>query len=1185
MESTLVVKIDGRQAEAAAKLLSGALADVEKKGKGVGDSTTKAATGIDRLKGSAISAKSALTALATGLAVQRFMAVATETDRLRGSLQTMTGSAANAKDAFAALTKFAEKTPFSLDQSVNAFIKLKALGLEPTERALTSFGNTSSAMGKDMTQMIEAVADASTGEFERLKEFGIKAKQQGDQVSFTFQGVTTTVKKNADEITEYITKIGETNFAGAMDRQMEGLVGKISNFQDALDGLFRAIADEGASDRLKVIIGYMTDLVTWATKAIPISLAYMQAGFVSAFGAIELVVYDFRMAWQQLTLAMDVLWDNALGGITRKIADWASTLGGVLGAIPLDVAQQASASLNSWAENAKDSAPAARVLTDELNKLEGEWNQGRNQIMQNTASLREHTINSAYAATQNKGTGKSLDELAKSGKNAENQTKALTKAEQAAIKERDKYLKSISDLKQGLQEEFASLHMNEREQARLEAQIKLTTIATQNHQVVADEDRIAVDKLVTANYDLKQSQADAADAIKAKTKALKEDRDEVNPWVDALTNAVERIDTAFANVWLNIGKGFDEFKENMKQGFNQLLAELAHLAITRPITIQIASALGLSGASGAASASAGGTSGIGGITSLINAGKNAYSWLTGAGGTGVGLGASVGNFYGYMGDAFNAVGMNGASNAAMNQSFSYSGMTGMEAMKGIGTNMLAGYAGQQLVAQLWKGRESTGLGATAGGVVGSIWGPWGTAAGAAIGEAIDRALGGSDFSGKRVKLGIQTGDLASGQENYRTYSSGLRVGDITRRVEDAGMSKEDRNTYLKAFGDLDSTLTTLSTAGGIKVDFSGSTLKGPQQNYDGGLTPEGFFGSMAKGELRSSLTEAPKEFVKAWLNEIAGSFEEGIQPLIRQIDGSIEEMLSTFGKIIDIRKIFKETSEVLEQFKAIDIPKAFGDIQAAAVTASMSIYDTWKKQTDDVKAMSSTLNNSADYVNFTNLVTQRYQTEIMLLQQVDGALKTIAATFAATTAKIEFDMLGVIGKDGKIDAAATRTNQLKYLEGQSEALSSDIKGTTDPAKILDLYQRIDKIENQRYGMLTAEEKITEGQSIIDYLALVRADAEKQLGMTIEEAAAEYQKQGDTIAVAIQKALDAVNEKMLAEMAKVFADQKTASEAAANNTKSATDQFGAAVNNFGAAVNNIPNSINVNVTVAADEVNA
>src|SRR5574343_1014854 len=129
MESTLVVKIDGKQAEAAAKLLSGALGEVEKKGEGVERSTGQAASGIDRLKGSAINAKSALGALATGLIAQKFMSVATEADKLRGTLQTMTSSAANEKDAFAALTKFAEKTPFSLDQSVNAFVKLKALGL------------------------------------------------------------------------------------------------------------------------------------------------------------------------------------------------------------------------------------------------------------------------------------------------------------------------------------------------------------------------------------------------------------------------------------------------------------------------------------------------------------------------------------------------------------------------------------------------------------------------------------------------------------------------------------------------------------------------------------------------------------------------------------------------------------------------------------------------------------------------------------------------------------------------------------------------------------------------------------------------------------------------------------------------------------------------------------------------
>ena len=143
--------------------------------------------------------------------------VIVETEKLKGSLVTMTGSAEAAEGAFAALTRFAKQTPFTLDQSVTAFVRMKSLGLVPTESALKSFGNTSAAMGKDLTQMIEAVADATTGEFERLKEFGIKAKQNGDEVSLTFQGVTTTIGNNAQEITGYLESIGNVQFAGAME--------------------------------------------------------------------------------------------------------------------------------------------------------------------------------------------------------------------------------------------------------------------------------------------------------------------------------------------------------------------------------------------------------------------------------------------------------------------------------------------------------------------------------------------------------------------------------------------------------------------------------------------------------------------------------------------------------------------------------------------------------------------------------------------------------------------------------------------------------------------------------------------------------------------------------------------------------------------------------------------------------
>ena len=116
-------------------------------------------------------------------------------EKLKASLITVTGSAESADSAFAMIKDFAKTTPFQVETITSAFIKLKSLGLDPSEESLRSFGNTSSALGKDIMQFIEAVADATTGEFQRLKEFGVIASQQGDQVAFTFRSVTKTVKK------------------------------------------------------------------------------------------------------------------------------------------------------------------------------------------------------------------------------------------------------------------------------------------------------------------------------------------------------------------------------------------------------------------------------------------------------------------------------------------------------------------------------------------------------------------------------------------------------------------------------------------------------------------------------------------------------------------------------------------------------------------------------------------------------------------------------------------------------------------------------------------------------------------------------------------------------------------------------------------------------------------------------
>lgn len=230
------------------------------------DKTTSQLNGLTKAAGAAAAA---VVSLET--AKQVFSALVDSQrnfDKLNSGLITMTGSAENAAKAFSVLQQFAKETPYGLNQAVEGFTKLVALGLNPSKEALISYGNTAAAMGKDLNQMIEAVADASTFEFERLKEFGIKSSQQADTVSFTFRGVTTTVKKNSEEIQKYLLNIGNTDFAGAMETRSKTLDGQLSSLADSFDGLVLAVAQSGFGDAVGEQAAAAEDAITALTDAI-----------------------------------------------------------------------------------------------------------------------------------------------------------------------------------------------------------------------------------------------------------------------------------------------------------------------------------------------------------------------------------------------------------------------------------------------------------------------------------------------------------------------------------------------------------------------------------------------------------------------------------------------------------------------------------------------------------------------------------------------------------------------------------------------------------------------------------------------------------------------------------------------------------------------------------------------------
>jgi len=284
------------------------------------------------LKGLAAGAAAALAGLVTGGFISQIFEANAQYEKLNAQLEQSEGSAEKAKASFATIQGIAAKTPFQLNEVTDAWIKLRNRGIEPSEETLISFGDTASALGKDLDQFIEAVLDAQTGEFERLKEFGIKAKKDGQNVAFTFKGQTKVVKNNAKEITAFLESLGKEGgaFAGGMAKQMKTLNGIVSNMRDNFNKFLVAIGDAGFRDALKELFGVISQNVAGGAD-----MAKTIGGVLA--GAVRLLTrgLQFLIAnWKEVTAALTgfgvVLGAIKLAGFIAGLGSLKAILAGIL---------------------------------------------------------------------------------------------------------------------------------------------------------------------------------------------------------------------------------------------------------------------------------------------------------------------------------------------------------------------------------------------------------------------------------------------------------------------------------------------------------------------------------------------------------------------------------------------------------------------------------------------------------------------------------------------------------------------------------------------------------------------------------------------------------------------------------------------------------------------------------------
>lgn len=341
----------------------------------------------------------------------------------------------------------------------------------------------------------------------------------------------------------------------------------------------------------------------------------------------------------------------------------------------------------------------------------------------------------------------------------------------------------------------------------------------------------------------------------------------------AWEEASNRIDETFSDAFAGAFDSFDDFGDQLLDGFKRLLAELAYQATLKPIVVQMTGQMqGMMGMGG-------GQQGGGGFNlSSMGSVKNAWGAVQNGFGGIQWAGAPTSYSGGFAGSATSGM-------SVANQGTSYLGGStanfgGMTGLASAGTGFAGGWAGGQVFGE----SEAQQIGATIGTVAGTyLGGPIGAAIGSFLGSGVGSIFGHEEtpFSGRFGTTGSVTPGTfehqGSDSEQFYAESALGAVGfmdDGTERLQRAGTgSKEWAEQLATSTAQMDNLVASLAQ-GAPELDAMRSAVQGLE------------ISSRNAGEIiEFALDERPRAAIDAMsghFGEFVKSLEGGIESVVQQ---------------------------------------------------------------------------------------------------------------------------------------------------------------------------------------------------------------------------------------------------------------------------------------------------------------
>ena len=211
---------------------------------------------LNKTKSSVLNLKNALIGLGAGLAIKSIVNIGKEVESLGVRFKFLFGSADQGALAFANLTKFASKVPFSLEAITKASGSLAVVAKDASDlnRVLEITGNVAAVSGLDFETTAMQIQRAFSGGISAADLF----RERGVNALLGFKaGARVSVEETIAKFEEVFSNGGR--FSGATDALAETFEGTLSMIGDKVFNFQKTIAEAGFFPEIKRQFGSLNN--------------------------------------------------------------------------------------------------------------------------------------------------------------------------------------------------------------------------------------------------------------------------------------------------------------------------------------------------------------------------------------------------------------------------------------------------------------------------------------------------------------------------------------------------------------------------------------------------------------------------------------------------------------------------------------------------------------------------------------------------------------------------------------------------------------------------------------------------------------------------------------------------------------------------------------------------------------